>query len=156
MIAGIHHVDLTTRDLDRLTGFYRDRFGGKVVREFFWSGGETDLNLRLGLDDSAARIALMRFGSACCIEFFEFLEPKAPTLEALRSVARLGYSHVCFAVEDCEVEYRQLVAAEVRFHAPPLAMPGGGKFAYARDPDANIIEILQAPSGSGRNHEAAP
>jgi predicted enzyme related to lactoylglutathione lyase len=31
------------------------------------------------------------------------------------------------------------------FHAPPLTMPSGGVFAYGRDPDGNVVELLQPP-----------
>ncbi|MFK5981206.1 MAG: hypothetical protein QM488_20245 [Rhizobiaceae bacterium] len=39
----------------------------------------------------------------------------------------------------------RLKKAGVEIHAPPLLKSAGGIFAYARDMDENLIEILRPP-----------
>ena len=141
VIEGLHHVGLTTRDQDRLTAFYRDLIFGEVVRTFSWEVGDEEFDTRLGLKGSAGRIALLRF-KAASMEIIEFSDP-AP--DAIRTVDRPGFSHVCSAVDNCSAEYGRLLAAGMAFHAPPLRMPRGTRFTYGRDPDGNIVEILEPP-----------
>ncbi len=39
MIHGIHHTAISTRDLERALGFYRDLLGAVVVTDFEWPAG---------------------------------------------------------------------------------------------------------------------
>ena len=77
------------------------------------------------------------------LEVFEFATP-IQDRGSLRSVAKPGFSHIAFEVDDVFAEYERLQGA-MAFHAPPLEMPGGGIFAYGRDPDGNVVELLQPP-----------
>ena len=61
-----------------------------------------------------------------------------------RSVAKPGLSHIAFEVDDVGREFDRLDGV-LSFHAPPLVMPSGGVFAYGRDPDGNVVELLQLP-----------
>lgn len=141
----LHHVGLASRDLDRAVAFYCGHFGGKVLREFEWQRGNEAFNLRLGLPESAGRIVLIEFAGAF-LEIFEFTVPEAGMAgEEPDRVSDPGFSHIGFVTGDCHGDYQRLKAAGVAFHAPPLQMPAGGIFAYARDLDGNIIEILQPP-----------
>ena len=86
----------------------------------------------------------MSFKSAS-IEIIEFCKLAPGRDSAIRAVDRPGFSHVCFAVDDCKAEYERLRAAGMEFHAPPLRMPSGARFTYGRDPDNNIVEIVEPP-----------
>lgn len=145
MILGVHHIGVATRDLDRLSSFYMRHFDGRILNEFSWDEHNTALSLRLGLDVSSGRLAMVGFVSAR-IEIFEFSTPKIDSADTRRSVAKPGFSHICFQVDDCQKEYERLVDLGMDFHAQPLVMPTGGIFAYGRDPDGNVVEILQPPN----------
>ena len=54
MIRGIHHVGLSTPDLDRLVAFYRDVMGFEVVMTSQWRDREL-IDRMVGLSGSAAR-----------------------------------------------------------------------------------------------------
>lgn len=147
-MLNLHHVGLTTGNAERAVKFYCDHFGGKVVKDFQWEPGNVEFNTRLGLAESAGRIILIEFGGSR-LEVFEFSVPKTTGTNARPEVSDPGFTHICFETDDCYAEYERLKAADVEFHAPPLLMPAGGIFAYARDPDGNIIEIMQpAPASS--------
>ena len=61
MINGIHHVALSTPDLDRLAKFYRDVFGFKAVDWVGgWSKGSDLIDEIVGLRGSAARQTMLR------------------------------------------------------------------------------------------------
>ena len=143
MIKGLHHVGVATRDLDRLCAFYAEFFHGRTLAEFAWTEEDTELSDRLGLERSAGRLRMLGFG-VTRLEVFEFTMPSIEP-NGRRSVAKPGFSHIAFEVDDAMAEYDRLVQAGLPFHAPPLTMPGDGVFAYGRDPDGNVVEILQPP-----------
>ncbi|MGI9390685.1 MAG: VOC family protein [Boseongicola sp.] len=141
MTFSLHHTAITTTDFPRLLAFYTDVLRGEIIREAKWDGGQTELDARIGLAESSARMALIKFGSAF-FEIFEFMAPKvaeggSPTL------ARTGLTHIALSCADCIAEYEQLSKAGMVFNAPPWKTPAGGIFTFGKDPDGNIIEILQ-------------
>ena len=142
MIKGIHHIGVATRDLDRLCDFYCDYFHGRRLAEFSWDQDNKALSERLGLASSAGRLCMLGFAETR-LEVFEFKEPVILP-ENSRSVAAPGLSHIAFEVDDALAEFERL-SSVINFHAPPLTMPAGGVFAYGRDPDGNVVEILQTP-----------
>ena len=102
------------------------------------------MSARLGLEKSAGRLVFLGFTGAG-IEIFQFRSPDIAASPSLRSVAKPGFSHICFEVDDCVAEYARLTEAGMRFHAPPFTMLSGGVFTYGRDPDGNVVELFQSP-----------
>jgi catechol 2,3-dioxygenase-like lactoylglutathione lyase family enzyme len=94
-----------------------------------------------GLKDSAARAVLLKLGDSF-LEIFEFSSPRPQPGNPDRPACDHGITHICVAVKDCQHEYQRLLAAGMRFHAPPQAQEGGF-VCYGRDPDGNIIELLE-------------
>lgn len=144
MIRGINHVGVSTRNLGRLVAFYVDHFDAEVIGEFSWDESSTELIDRLGIDAVSGRLMLLGFTGAK-LEIFQFGAQDSAPAPPPRSVAKPGFSHICFEVDDCEAEYRRLRNVGMRFNGPPLVMPSGGVFTYGRDPDGNIVELLQPP-----------
>jgi len=145
MIKGLHHTGLATPDLDRLSQFYIELFHGQVLTKFSWDETNEALSLRLGLTESSGSLCMIGFEGSR-LELFQFSAPSLMRDSNMRSVAKPGFSHICFAVDDCCAEYRRLVSAGMTFHAEPLTMPTGGVFTYGRDPDGNVVELFQVPA----------
>jgi catechol 2,3-dioxygenase-like lactoylglutathione lyase family enzyme len=137
----IHHTAISTPDLARLIAFYRDLFGYEVVREFDWPRGVALINGVIGLPDCAAQAVMMRRGDSM-LELFEFSHPAPRAQDPNRPACDHGFTHVCFHVADVEKEHARLAAAGMRFHCAPQRA-GGLAFTYGRDPDGNVIELLQ-------------
>lgn len=147
MIRGIHHAAISTPDLDRSLGFYRDLLGFETVLEFEWDPGSEAATKVMAIGPSAGRVALLRSDSGL-LELFEFAQPEArPRPEDWR-VSDLGLTHLCLEVDDVESEYRRLRAAGVPFHCAPQPVGAGMRATYGRDPDGNVVEILEVP-GAG-------
>lgn len=143
MIRGLHHIGLTSSDAEALAAFYCRLFGGEVLRRYEWPRGQAAFDAAIGLPESAGFLVLVGFG-AMRLEIFQFDEPALQGGEA-QTVAGRGLTHVAFEVAEIEAEYQRLTAAGMAFNAPPLRMPAGGVFAYGRDPDGNIVELVQPP-----------
>lgn len=147
MIHGMHHVAICTKDIDRLMAFYRDQFGMKVVfqRETFGEPNP-DSDAIFGLKGASYRMAMLK-SSNMHIEMFQFATPPGKEGDPNRPVVDAGITHTCFTVTDIESEYRRLTAAGMRFHCEPRVRPGFGKATYGRDPDGNVIELIELEPG---------
>ena len=146
MIRGVHHVAMATGDIDRLVAFYRDALGFEVLSRGGWEQGSTAIDGIVGLPGSAARTAMLRAGNAY-IEMFEYSAPAGKPAEQDRPVCDHGYTHFCLDVQDIDAEYERLLGLGMRFHCPPpLGVRAPGRVAaatYGRDPDGNVIELLE-------------
>jgi catechol 2,3-dioxygenase-like lactoylglutathione lyase family enzyme len=141
MINGIHHTAISTGDFERALTFYRDLLGFEVISEFGWPAGLELADRITGLEGSAARVAMLRLGSDS-VELFEFTSPAPKTGDAKRPVCDHGITHIALAVADIDAEYRRLKEAGMVFHCPPQDM-GASRVTYGRDPDGNVIELLE-------------
>jgi glyoxylase I family protein len=145
MIRGVHHVAVSTGDLDRLIAFYHDHLGFDVVSQSGWQAGSAVIDSIVGIHDSAARTAVLLAGNLY-VEVFEYESPAGRSGDPNRPVSDHGYTHFCLDVTDIDAEYERLTAAGMRFHGPPPAVADmGGKIraAYGRDPDGNVIELQE-------------
>lgn len=141
MINGVHHVAISTPNLDRLLAFYRDQLGFEEIQRTSWPRGTTQIDQVLGLRDSAAQQAMLKTGNLC-LELFEFESPAPEPMNPDRPVCNHGHTHLCMDVTGIESVYERLLAAGVRFHAPPQDF-GDVRATYARDPDGNVFEIQE-------------
>lgn len=141
MIRGAHHVAISTPNLERLLGFYRDLLGFKEVGRAQWEAGTDVIDKVLNLKGSAATQVMLK-GANLCIELFEFKSPDATPMDPQRPVCNHGHTHLCLDVTDIDDVYNDLVAAGIKFHAPPQDF-GTVKATYGRDPDGNVFEIQE-------------
>ena len=116
MIDGLAGVIVWTDDLERLSAFYRDTLGlaPHSVRPHFVSFKWG--NLRLGL--GAHR------------------EVRGSSRAPFRVMINLG-------VRDIHAEYEDLRRKGVEFMRPPEREHWGGWVATFRDPDGNVLQLLQ-------------
>jgi catechol 2,3-dioxygenase-like lactoylglutathione lyase family enzyme len=147
MSARLHHASITTADLDRLTAFYRENFGFEPVLETSWEAGNAAADAIFGLKDSAVRMVMLRAGNAF-LELFEFANPQGASNDPGRRVCDAGITHICIATDDIEADYARLTQQGIPFTAPPQDLSGICSACYGRDPDGNIVELMQPdPAG---------
>lgn len=144
MIHGINHVAISTADIERLAAFYTGQLGFEEVFRLNWEVGTQVLDDITGLEDSSARIVMLRCSNAC-IELFEYATPAPKPGDPARPVCDHGITHVCLQVTDIDAEYERLSAAGMAFHCPPQPVGSEIRATYGRDPDGNVVELLQAP-----------
>jgi catechol 2,3-dioxygenase-like lactoylglutathione lyase family enzyme len=141
MIQGIHHTAISTGDLERALRFYRDLLGFEEVFSSAWEVGSEDVDRIVGLKDSSARVVMLKAGNAC-VELFQYETPRPKPGEARRPVCDHGITHLCLQVTDIDAEYERLKAAGMLFHCPPQST-SGLRVTYGRDPDGNVVELLE-------------
>ena len=142
MIHGIHHTAISTSNIERSLSFYRDLLGFTEVFNLDWDVGTKKLDDITGLTDSSAKVVMLKAGNAC-IELFEFHTPTAKTVNEKRPVCDHGITHLCLQVTDIDGEYKRLSDAGMEFHCPPQEVGDSLRATYGRDPDGNVVELLE-------------
>ena len=142
MILGIHHTAMSSPDVERLAGFYCDVLGFERISEFRWPAGYAPADAVTALEGSKARGRILRLGNTF-LELFEYASPTPRPADPSTRACDHGITHVCLAVVDLDSEYARLVAAGMEFNAPPQDFAADLRATYGRDPDGNLIELLE-------------
>lgn len=142
MIKGLHHAAISVKDLDRSIQFYCGLLGMEMLGQSEFSGAAMDRITTL--TNTRGRVAMLRAGDQH-LELFEFTAPTPKPRDAQRPVCDHGISHFCIEMTNIQLEFERLTAAGVEFHCTPQTF-GNMKATYARDPDGNVVELLEMPS----------
>jgi catechol 2,3-dioxygenase-like lactoylglutathione lyase family enzyme len=146
MIVGIHHTALSTRDADRLVRFYRDLFGFEVEFDFPWDESNQAFVKSHAVGETAGRVVMIANG-ASRLEIFEYRKPAPRPDIPGRANADLGIAHFSIEVRGIEKEYTRLSAAGMEFQSELVTQTPTIQMAYGRDPDGNIIELIDFGAG---------
>jgi catechol 2,3-dioxygenase-like lactoylglutathione lyase family enzyme len=141
-IRGVHHVAISTGDLERSLGFYGGLLGFEVVWRFEWPVGMPIADQVTGLEDSSAKAAILKAGNTH-IEIFEYSSPEPKPGDPKRPVCDHGITHIALDVTGIDAVYERLKAAGMSFHCPPQPVGGGTRATYGRDPDGNVVELQE-------------
>lgn len=127
------HVGLSVADLDAQRRFYSDALGLDIVEEEF------------AIPEAQVRTAILRGPAGLKIELIErggsipqeFADP-------FDGASVQGYFHWALYVADLEEAFAQMLAAGGReVSAPAPAVRAGARFAYVKDPEGNLLELIQ-------------
>ena len=140
MIRGIHHVAISTPDLDRLSEFYTAALDAETVMETSWSDNPR-VDSMIDLPGSAAKQRMLRVGNVH-LELFEYSSPTPTAKDRAHPPSDHGITHLCFDVVDIDAEFDRLVALGMSFSR---RAPDGSRLRaiYGRDPDGNIVELQE-------------
>ena len=140
-VHSFSHVAITVADFNRCVRFYRDAFGARVVgvncdhdperlRSFFG----------VDSDDPGLTIGWIRVPGGATIEVFAFRPPAGEGAEV--EWTRQGLTHLSFNVRGTDRWHEHLKALGVEIVAPPEQSPKGHTFFFVKDPDGNLIELI--------------
>ncbi len=154
MIGGVHHIGISTPDIDRLIAFYRDLMGFELCYEMRIDEPSPQVDAMIEMDGVTLRMAMIRTGTSY-IELFQFETPAGAPRGPDWKLSDHGLNHFCLMVEDVDAEYARLSAAGMQFHAPPVHVAGRPTTAcYGRDPDGNRVELIEITDTSVPFHYA--
>lgn len=138
------HTAIVTPDIDRLSVFYAMVTGSFVHRRGTF-GPDHKFDVVGGFRGARFHGAWIRAGNAE-LEFWQYATPLTEVAPR-RVVTDPGWSHVCFERDDLDGDVERLRSAGVEFHAP-IGEFGSARVSFCRDPDGNVIELVQADQGS--------
>src|ERR1700732_224138 len=133
VIARSHHIGLSVADLDAQQRWYQQALGLDEVVEHF------------ELPEPRGRTVVLRAANGLRIELIEREGSTAQTFhDPLEAALTRGYGHWALEVEDLD----QTVATLSAVGAEPVSAPAppvrpGARFAYVRDPEGNLLELIQ-------------
>jgi catechol 2,3-dioxygenase-like lactoylglutathione lyase family enzyme len=139
MIQGVHHLAISTHDLERFVDHYQRWFGFERCGSGRWEAGNTRIDTMVGLADSAARYEMIRLGNIY-IEVFEYSAPRGETNHP--RMCDPGLIHLCLYTDDVIADYERLTGLGMEFNCAPGGS-GATRATYGRDCDGNVVELLQ-------------
>jgi catechol 2,3-dioxygenase-like lactoylglutathione lyase family enzyme len=129
-----HHVSLSVADLDAQQRWYRKALGfARVIEEF-------------GLTEPPVRTAVLQAPSGIRVELIERAGSRRVEAfpDPLDTARAQGYGHWALEVDDLDDAYARLIRAGAQAVWPPAdAVQAGARFAYVKDPEGNLIELIQ-------------
>lgn len=127
------HVGLSVADLDVQRDFY-----GRAL-------GLTEIEEQVDMPEAQVRTAILRGEPGLKIELIErggstpqeFSDP-------FDGAGIQGYFHWALAVEDLDMVFAQMLGAgATEVSLPASAAREGARFAYVKDPEGNLLELIQ-------------
>ncbi|WP_328648873.1 VOC family protein [Amycolatopsis sp. NBC_00348] len=134
MSIRFHHVSVSVADLDAQRRWYAGALGfTEVVEEF--EVPEAGVRTAVLQTPGGVRIELIaRAGSARAETFTD-------PMDVLRAQ---GYGHWALEVDDLDDAFAGLTSAGAEPVWPPAdAVRPGARFGYVKDPEGNLIELIQ-------------
>ena len=135
-----HHVGITVADLDRAVDFYVETFDLDVLAEF--SVGGDAFAEAVAVDGASAEFAHLDAGDAVVeLVAYDPADEAGPADDP--ELNRSGAIHLGLSVDDVEAFSADL-AADVETLSPPRTTESGTTVLFVRDPEGNLIEVLDA------------
>jgi catechol 2,3-dioxygenase-like lactoylglutathione lyase family enzyme len=135
-IPGIrfNHVSISVADLDAQVAWYQRALGfAEVVEQY-------------ELPEPPVRTAVLQAAPGIRIELIERggSERTGEYRDPLDMTRSQGYGHWAVDVDDLDAAFRWLLDAGATEVWPPAdAVSPGARFAYVKDPEGNLIELIQ-------------
>lgn len=142
------HVALVSPNLDRLVEFYGLLLNAEPSRRTNRASGPT-FDEVADYDDVMIRAAWFDVGNMI-LEMWQFVNPVTPEPKQPPAFEALGYNKVAFEVSDLEKEVERLSEQGIEFLAP-LGSSEDGLEACLRDPDGNLVSLIQPQQRTGRS-----
>ncbi|WP_136589369.1 VOC family protein [Salinigranum halophilum] len=132
-----HHVGVTVANLDRVVDFYREVLGLDVLARFSVDGEAFATGV--GVDGASAEFAHLDAGGAR-IELVSY-DPEGDSCDE-QVVNQPGAVHVGLSTADLDAFYESL-PDHVETQSPPQRTASGTKICFLRDPEGNLVEVLE-------------
>lgn len=144
VIDTVTHIGITVADLERSVKFYSVNFGFSYLRGAHFTEPFFAKNLalyRLPPETTECRTAVLESPDrGVQLELFHFSD----MLRAERTPwNRCGITHFAVTTDDVSAMAEQMRANGVEFCIDVGVRPDGGHWVFVRDPDGNLIEVME-------------
>ena len=143
-IDGVAHIGITVEDLDRSVKFYCDNFGFTYLRGThfkypFFLNNRSLYQLDPQTTECQTAVLYAPAGDVQ-LELFRFTTHLSPERIPW---TRCGITHFAVTTSDISGIVEQLRKNNVEFCMNVGTRPDGGRWVFVRDPDGNLIEIME-------------
>ena len=136
----LNHVGISVVNLERSVQFYCNMLNMAVIYTAPF-GGDPYEDV-LAIPDVSGTMCVLK-NNTVQLEIFHFERPEPATKSLDEPVSSHGISHFGVDVDDIDATYQRLAAGGVKMHSAVRQFPSGMRAVYVRDPDGNVIELLQ-------------
>jgi catechol 2,3-dioxygenase-like lactoylglutathione lyase family enzyme len=135
----LSHAGITVSDFNRTVRFYADVFGCPLVGVADTPADRVRTFFGVDAAQPSCKIGWIRVPGGGILEIFEFTPQRLPDAVTWN---RVGLTHISFNVKNTQKWYDYLVGKGVECLGRPERSPRGHTFFFAKDPDGNLIEIM--------------
>lgn len=139
MSAAIYHVGLTVTDVERSRRFYEGAFGFVFDRDLRMEPAQLQPLMQLDPPSSIHAVYLMLGGFT--LELMQWDPPARPAADG-RGFLETGLAHLSILVEDMADTLAKVA------NVGGTVLADVGRAAMVRDPDGQLIELLDAEVGA--------
>jgi catechol 2,3-dioxygenase-like lactoylglutathione lyase family enzyme len=141
MLLNTRHAGIVVHDLEGMLRFWRDVMGLQVVLDFREEGSFIDTVQ--GLQSVRLRMVKLRAPDGSMIELLHDEAHPTPPPEH-NDLCDRGIRHLAFTVADVEAAWVTLRREGCTTLSEPVTAPDGkARLFFARDPEGNLMEIVQ-------------
>ena len=132
-----HHIGIAVEDLETMVAFYRDTLKFTVTDEFTLAGDA--FSTGLGVEDLEGEFARLLMGGVL-LELVEYTPAHETT--PVNGVTDPGSIHLAVSYDDVEAFYEELTGVDTV--SEPVTTPSGTTIVFFRDPEDNLVEIVNS------------
>ena len=140
MIKGIHHIALVVEDVEAVLPYYCGAAG--LARR---SDADAFAITPEQPEAGDAPVVCLLAGPNAYLKLLSPPQFSPRTNAGPDPIHRPGIRHFCVQNNDCTLLEQAVYANKGSLIAPPLDLGTGNQYAYARDPEGNIMEIEGLP-----------
>lgn len=141
----MRHVAIAVADIDRTVAFYTALLG-REPRERRSNLVNKTLDVTADLDNVKLDVAWYNLNNLE-LEVWEYLNHPVMAPTPPRPLEALGYNMIVLDVSDADLAAARLVEAGGKLEVKAAAMDGG-RMAFGRDPDGNLIGLFEVDEAS--------
>lgn len=139
MVGIADHYGIVVSDIDRALEFYRGTLDMEVIQEI--SQQSDQFSRAIGLENTNVELVFLD-ADGFTIELVQYHHPTNGSVNENSSPNSVGRAHFCVGVDDIDSIYEDL-QSDVEFISSPQELDNGVKLAFMRDPDGNLVELLE-------------
>lgn len=135
MITGIHHSEITVKDLDKAIEFYG------IIGLKLKGKAEQVVTQKGGLQNVKMKLAFLQAGEDV-LELIEYINPEGK--ESDLNPWDIGAQHVAFEVKNIHKMYNNLKEKGINFLSPPIHYKEANvTWTYLKDLNGGLVELLE-------------
>ncbi len=144
MINGFHHLALVVEDIDKVLPYYCKAAGLHRVKDTE-ALAISQKHPELAGPGGASLDPCLLAGPNGYLMLLSRRQPTRRIAPIVDPINRPGIRHFCVQNRDCSILETGVLGNGGSLIAPPLDLGTGNQYAYARDPEGNIMEIEGLP-----------
>ena len=136
------HITLVVRDLEAAKRFF-GLLGFREDRSAVIAGPQFDAYMGVdGIEAEHVTLVLDNVSPRTEVQFLKYRHPDPLPDEEARNLARVGFNHVCFTVDDLEAEVARLKAAGVQLRNEVMVFQDR-KLVFLAGPEGVTVELAE-------------